>query len=162
MSHLTSGPLEFNSVKGLHRVWATWWIDTGLAGYVFKLKGPSKALIASMSNQGRLTVQPGYLWDGSSGPTIDGEADPVPSLVHDVLYEAIRAGSLPMMIRPETDGLYYELLRERGMGVVFSRPSKWWKPWELFRGAGTRWLGLRLFARYAASRKPEYPRRTAA
>jgi hypothetical protein len=92
---------------------------------------------------------PGYLWDGSSGPTVDGKADPVPSGVHDMLYEALRARKLPPEVRAKADALYRELLRERGMGA--------------FR-AGLRYYGLRLFGLWAASpnKGPEYPKRMAA
>lgn len=144
----TSGQLSYSEVKGLHRCNAPFWIDIGLIGWAFQLEGPDGNLIASLDNRGRLRILPGYMWDGSSGPTIDGAADPVPSGVHDVLYEAIRTRRLPMDLRPEADRIYRVLLRERGM----SRTR-----------AGWRWLGLRLFGRWAASpnKGPEYARRVA-
>ena len=45
--------------------------------------------------EGKLTVRSGYAWDGASGPTWDTEDTLTPSLVHDALYQAIRAGLLP-------------------------------------------------------------------
>ena len=136
--------------KGLHRCWAAWWIDLPLKGHAFHLLDvDGDTIIAQLDEHGRLSVNPGYLWDGSSGPTVDGKADPVPSLVHDVLYEAMRTRRLSAGARAQADDLYYDLLRERGM----SRAR-----------AGMRWLGLRCFAWYAASPRngPEYPKRTAA
>lgn len=153
MTFNTSGKLHYSDVKGLHRCEADWWIETGFRG-AFTLQGPHAVggvlmHLAYMTDAGRLVVCPGYLWDGSSGPTVDGKADPVPSLVHDVLYEAMRARKLSMEMRPVADKLYRELLQERGMGAV--------RAW-------TRYLGLRLFGRGSASPRkgPEYPRRAAA
>ncbi len=37
-----------------------------------------------------LSVKEGYLWDGPSGPTIDDQTNMRASLVHDVLYQAMR------------------------------------------------------------------------
>ena len=144
----TSGPLQYREAKGLHRSWATWWIDLPLKSHAFRITDPEGRTLAALDEAGRLTVAPGYLWDGSSGPTVDGAADPVPSLVHDVLYEAMRARKLSKDARSRSDGLYYDLLRERGM----SRTR-----------AGLRWIGLRIFAGWAASPRKgaEYPLRVA-
>ena len=126
------------------------WGDAAFTGAadaaVSKIRAVLPDRLGRIAETTRLTVAPGYLWDGSSGPTIDGEADPVPSLVHDVLYEAMRAGKLHKSQRAVADSLYYDLLRERGMS--------WLR-------AGARYWGLRLFAGYAASRTPEYPKRSA-
>lgn len=148
MRYKTSGELRYREAKGLHQASAPWWIDLPLPGHAFVIHGPDDRIIAAMDNEGRLSAAPGYLWDGSSGPTVDGKADPVPSLVHDVLYEAMRARKLSPDVRSHADGIYYSLLRERGM----SRTR-----------AGLRWLGLRIFAAWAASPRkgPEYPARVA-
>lgn len=47
---------------------------------------------ASLTPNGVLTVRKGYRWDGPSGPTIDTENFMRGSLVHDVLYQALRLG----------------------------------------------------------------------
>lgn len=147
----TSGNLQFYDVKGLHVVTAEFWIDLGINwhGCAFQLRGHDWQAIAGMNNYGRLFMYPGYPYDGSSGPTLDGVADPVPAGVHDVLYEAMRAGKLDVALRPLADATYRDLLIERGM----SKARAW-----------TRWAGLRLFGRWAASRMrgPQYPHRTAA
>lgn len=145
----TSGPLKYSERKGLHCVETKWWIETGLIDRAFKLDDGDGAMIAALTSTGRLYAYKPYLWDGSSGPTLDGAADPVPSLVHDVLYEAIRTRRLPTSMRQAADALYYDLLRERGMGR--------------FR-AGMRYYGLRLVGRWAASPNngAEYPKRSAA
>lgn len=145
----TSGKLAYSDVKGLHHVDAVWWIFTGIEGHAFRLDAYDGGKPTSMDNYGHMHVMPGYLWDGSSGPTVDGKPDPIPSLVHDVLYEAMRARKLPLSMRQTADELYYRLLRERGMGAL---------------RAGARYYGLRLFGAFAASpgRGPEYPKRKAA
>ena len=65
---------------------------------------------------GRLTVREGYAWDGASGPTWDTNNALVPSLVHDVLYQAIRAGLLPESRRFDADLEFYRMMRERSRG----------------------------------------------
>lgn len=145
--HPESGPLKYHDVKGLHCVSESWWLDTGLKGLSFTLPPqPTMALACRMNMLGRLFAEPGYLWDGSSGPTVDSKADPVPSLAHDLLYEAIRASVLYRSAKPEADALYRDLLIERGM----SRTR-----------AYARWVGLRLFGWTALRRGPQYPARVA-
>lgn len=148
MKFTVSGPLQYVEVKGLHCVDAPWWIDTGIKGCAFQLAPYGTGEPSYMDSGGRLHATPPYAWDGSSGPTVDGVADPVPSLVHDLLYEAMRARKLPTSMRRTADRLYRRLLIERHMG----RPRAW-----------IRWLGLRLFGSSAASpnKGAEYPRRMA-
>ena len=65
---------------------------------------------------GRLMVRAGYAWDGASGPTWDTEETMTPSLVHDVLYQAIREGLIPASRRFDADLTFYRLMRERTAG----------------------------------------------
>lgn len=143
----TSGDLAYSMRKGLHYTEGTWWIDLGIEGYAFRLMDLDRVLVA-MDNLGRLTVNRGYLWDGSSGPTRDGPADPVPSLVHDAIYEAMRCRALPFSIRKKSDAVYRDLLLERGMAGARS--------WG-------RYIGLRLVGGASAApiRGPQYPKRLA-
>lgn len=149
MKHLTSGKLEYSEIKGLHWLDADWWIETGLTGNAFRLLDFENHAGSELADNGRLLCRKGYPWDGSSGPTIDGKADPAPSLVHDTLYEAFRTGRLDEALASTVDALYRDLLIERGM-------SK-------FR-AYARWTGLRMVGWTARRRSkgPEYPRRVAA
>ncbi len=41
---------------------------------------------------GELVIDPGYSWDGPSGPTIDTKTFMRGSLVHDAVYQLLRAG----------------------------------------------------------------------
>lgn len=149
--HQTSGKLRYSEVKGLHLLDADWWIDTGLMGNAFRLLSYDDHAGSELGAHGRLFCRKGYLWDGSSGPTVDGEADPVPSLVHDTFYEAFRTGRLDIELRPRVDALYRDLLIERGMSKA---------------RAYMRWIGLSYTgAGWWASRRakgPAYPKRMAA
>ena len=68
-----------------------------------------------LSDTGLLTVLAGYAWDGPSGPTIDTKSFMRGSLVHDVLYQAIRLGYLPRSQRETADRILKELCIEDGM-----------------------------------------------
>ncbi len=72
-------------------------------------------------HNGELTVAAGYCWDGASGPTFDTKNSMTPSLVHDVLYQAIRCGLLPPNRIEDVDYALNQLSRERGM----SKPRRW-------------------------------------
>jgi len=65
-----------------------------------------------------LFIHKGYSWDGASGPTWDSESTITPSLVHDVLYQAIRAGKLRPSDRFEADLEFYQLMRRRTRGFL--------------------------------------------
>ena len=62
-----------------------------------------------------LTVRKGYAWDGASGPTIDTDNTIKASLIHDVLYQAIREGVLPPRYRRKADYEFRCILRDEGM-----------------------------------------------
>lgn len=62
-----------------------------------------------------LSVKEGYTFDGASGPTLDTENFMVPSLVHDILFQAMRMG---LISHSKFDNANIELkmqCRERGM-----------------------------------------------
>lgn len=74
-----------------------------------------------------LTIQPGYAWDGPSGPTVDTPDFMRGSLVHDVFYQMLRDGLLPAQIevkgittdlREFADYELWRICREDGMGRV--------------------------------------------
>lgn len=78
----------------------------------------------------------GYCWDGSSGPTLDGKYDARASLLHDIFYQAMRSGQVPISHRPKVDDYYQQCCLEDGMGKV--------RAWVRRQGLRTR------FARNAA------------
>jgi len=72
-----------------------------------------------------LTAKTRYAWDGPSGPTFDTPSTMRASLVHDALYQMMRLGWLPASLKGATDQLFYDHLREDGMGKV--RAWCWYK-----------------------------------
>ena len=79
---------------------------------------------------GILIVHAGYCWDGASGPTWDDKSNITPSLIHDVLYQAIRCGLLSPDRRQDADYVLNQLARERGMGAF--RRLTWFNGLSLF------------------------------
>ena len=67
-------------------------------------------------NNGILTIESDYAWDGPSGPTIDTKTFMRGSLVHDALYQLVRAKELPESFRKEADRVLRDICREDGMG----------------------------------------------
>ena len=51
----------------------------------------------------RLEIKIGYAWNGANFPAKDDEISRAASLVHDVLYQLIREGLLPMSYRKAAD-----------------------------------------------------------
>jgi hypothetical protein len=71
---------------------------------------------------GTLTIKAGYAWDGPSGPTFDTKNFMRGSLVHDVLYQAMKTGYLPATCRKAADELLRQICLEDGMSSV----RAWW------------------------------------
>jgi len=46
--------------------------------------------LAKLYKNGKITVFPGYYWDGPSGPTVDTVAFVIASLPHDIFYQMLR------------------------------------------------------------------------
>lgn len=69
-----------------------------------------------------LTVKEGYTWDGASGVAIDTDNFMVPSLIHDILFQAMR---MDLLSSNKFENANIELkmqCRERGM----SRLRAWY------------------------------------
>lgn len=69
----------------------------------------------TLQTNGCLTIHKGYSYDGPSGPTIDTKNFMRGSLVHDVIYQLIREGELPMERRKWADEILRKICREDGM-----------------------------------------------
>lgn len=93
--------------------------DTGIRGVEYV----SDFLVLQID--GVLRIAAGYAWDGPSGPTYDTTSAMRGSLVHDALYQLMRAGHLPNDHRLRADELLYRMCREDGMGRV--RAWAWYR-----------------------------------
>jgi len=84
----------------------------------------------TFSADGLLTIRVGYAWDGASGPTFDTPDSMRGSLVHDVGYQMIGEGLLPMSYRVLFDQIFLSILLEDGM--VDYRAHAWYKAVRVF------------------------------
>lgn len=87
---------------------------------------------------GLLRIKAGYAWDGPSGPTFDTPNFMEGSLVHDALYQLIRAGLIPNVDDIERHAADAELdHHNKAAGMSWPR-----RKWVNF--------GVRTFASFAA------------
>lgn len=94
-----------------------WWCQlTELAGNAARIDDPDggRAWI-ELSQDGHLAISAGYAWDGPSGPTFDTAAFMRGSLVHDALYQLMRAGKLGQDLRKKADQILVDLCEQDGM-----------------------------------------------
>jgi hypothetical protein len=97
-------------------------------GYKYQLTNDYSALIPikpiedidtdyiDLSVSGFLVIKNGYAWDGPSGPTIDSPSFMRGSLVHDALYQLMRAEKLDGEIyRKPADQLLQQMCIHDGM-----------------------------------------------
>lgn len=68
-------------------------------------------------NGNHLKVKAGYTWDGASGVAIDSDNFMVPSLIHDILLQAIREGLLNLDRFNHSNKELRLQCRERDMSV---------------------------------------------
>ncbi|MGJ0509076.1 MAG: hypothetical protein ACR652_18535 [Methylocystis sp.] len=90
-----------------------------------------KAGFIEFDAAGRVTVSPGYVWDGASGPTIDTLDSVCAALGHDVMYELMSLGFLPVFVyKNVADIWFYERLQADGMPQL--RAWYWYKAVYVF------------------------------
>lgn len=101
-------------------------------------------------SDGWLHIHNHYSWDGPSGPTRDDASNLRGSLIHDVLYQALREGTIHQrfnrfdpekyhgIFRKAADGIFHRLILQDGM-------PKW--------RARYYYLAVRWFGRKAAARR---------
>ena len=87
-------------------------------------------------NKNCMVVEKYYAWDGPSGPTIDTSNSMRASLVHDVLYQAIREEGFARKFRGRADLEFLRILKSDGMS--FPRRWIWWSAVRLFGGGHAR------------------------
>ena len=81
---------------------------------------------------GILSVKRGYAWDGASGPIINTRDTLVASLVHDVLYQAMRLNLIKSSKenRQVADKNFFEILKMNGVNSI--RRKVWYFAVRLF------------------------------
>ena len=81
---------------------------------------------------GILSVRRGYAWDGASGPIINTRDTLVASLVHDVLYQAMRLNLIKSSKenRQIADKNFFEILKMHGVNSI--RRKVWYFAVRLF------------------------------
>ena len=79
-----------------------------------------------------LSVKKGYAWDGASGPIINTRDTLVASLVHDVLYQAMRLNLIKSSKenRKIADKNFFEILKMNGVNSI--RRKVWYFAVRLF------------------------------
>ena len=84
------------------------------------------------SKNGILEIKKGYAWDGASGPVINTQNTLIASLVHDVLYQAMRLNLIkPNKVnRKIADKNFFEILKMNGVNSV--RRTVWYLAVRLF------------------------------
>ena len=84
------------------------------------------------SKDGILSVKKGYAWDGASGPIINTRDTLVASLVHDVLYQAMRLNLIKSSKenRMIADKNFFEILKMNGVNSI--RRKVWYFAVRLF------------------------------
>lgn len=86
-------------------------VKTSIVGAPFVIPG-----FATLQKDGWLIIEPGYAWDGPSGPTYDTPDFMAGSCVHDVLYQAMRQRRLPQKYREAADLELDRICARAGMG----------------------------------------------
>lgn len=97
-----------------------------ITGGIESIKVPEITSVSSIEIQGfvkfengELSVANGYAWNGASFILFSWFGTPsawmTPSLFHDALYQLGREGKIKLVWRKVFDGIFYRLLRERGV-----------------------------------------------
>lgn len=89
---------------------------------------------------GILSVKRGYAWDGASGPVINTRDTLVASLVHDVLYQAMRLNLIKSSEENKkiTDKNFFEILKMNGVNSI--RRKVWYFAVRFFGKKSTKSL----------------------
>jgi hypothetical protein len=112
------------------------------SGYKYQLAADYRVPLAALGSlnivtefitvqDGGLEIRKGYAWDGPSGPTIDTANFMRGALVHDALYQLIRAGMLGKRWRKFADITLRNICREDGMSAIRA-----WYVYRSVRAAG--------------------------
>jgi len=100
-----------------------------IKGYKYQLAEPYTAMTGikgyrvsdrwiELYEDGKLVLDTGFAWDGSSGPTWDNNTDKQSSAEHDAFCRLIRFGKLPRKLKAAVDKRYYNKCIEDGMWKI--------------------------------------------
>ncbi len=89
------------------------------------------ARAVSYDGAGWVSVRRGYAWDGPSGPALDTVSFMRASLLHDVLYQALREGADGFTRADADRAMYHEAVR---CGMWRVRALWCWAAVRLFAG----------------------------
>lgn len=103
--------------EGYHyQLWQLYSVDTGI-----KPEQMVDTQFISLDTTGRITISAGYAWDGPTW-AVDTLNFMRGSLVHDALYQLMRAGLLSAKHRKAADSLLRKHCIEDGMSAI----RAWW------------------------------------
>ncbi len=80
----------------------------------------------TITTTGLITVPAGYAWDGPSGPAIDTKSFMLPSLFHDVPYQANQTDDLCDLLPPDWKEKTDKLLRVHCLRDGMWPLRAWW------------------------------------
>jgi len=103
-------------------------IQTDIKGFDIKTK------YIILNPDGLLTSLHDYAWDGASGPAVDTITILKASLVHDILYQLIRMGLLP---------IYFKAYADKFLQDIYIKDCKYRKPNKLqlwFSNLRSKWI----------------------
>ena len=89
------------------------------------------SLIEIIMNSDGIYLYGPYAWDGASGPAIDTPSSIANSLPHDIGYQFIRMGLLPVFFKRVFDSYLYTCMSYSGDSV-----NPFYVAWRKLRGAG--------------------------
>ncbi len=137
-----SGKITYDKLKsGGYQLLAPAWVQTKILGNACMVTNRrTEQVLLRLTQDGRLYVEPGYQWDGASGPVIDRASNMRAGLFHDACYQLMRSSKLGQDKREKADELFRDLCIADGGYKALAQID---------------YAGLRLFGAFAAAPQPE-------
>jgi hypothetical protein len=149
--------LQMNTHTGLsyqkidqwkYRVVKDIWVQTSFVGYDID------HTYFTVFSSGLILLKKEYCYDGPSGPTIDTPDTMVPAAPHDVIYQCMRLGLIPLSERIKADKMFYDLMVAEGDRLE-TKDTAAKKSWRRIR-ANTWYYNLRWFGESSAKKQTQY------
>ena len=87
--------------------------------------GKNESADIMISDNSRITISPGFIWNGASGPTADNDTIRRAACIHDALYAMLRAGSLEQKWKGAADRCLRKLMKMGGINIVRRNVYYW-------------------------------------